>query len=138
MKTIDNKLSFSAAGFLALIATSLPVRADPPPAVDKPAVALSGGAATATTDASTNLPPRVEEALKKRQQDMLAMHELMHRIRDAKDPQEKARLMEQHLQLLRDDWQRLRLHRGPHPRPRRGEPGAGEADGEGPAPSDAP
>ena len=87
------------------------------------------------------LPERAEQMLRKRQEEMIEMHDLMHRIRDAKDPKEKARLMDQHLQMLRDSWQEMRAQRRHRPPPgarRGGQRPGGDGDGDMPAPGDAP
>ena len=52
-----------------------------------------------------------EALLRKRQQEMLDMHDLMHRIRDAKDKNERARLMDEHLMMLKRSWQEMRDQR---------------------------
>jgi hypothetical protein len=125
MKTMDKKLILTAAGCLALAVASPRVFAERPPTSVKGGGTPGGGG----TDAEFS--DRAEEMLKKRQQDMIAMHDLMHRIRDAKDPQEKARLMEQHLQMLRDNWQEMRAHRRPRAALRRGGKSPDEAEAAG-------
>jgi len=52
-----------------------------------------------------------EALLRKRQQEMLDMHDLMHRIRDAKDKNERARLMDEHRMMLKRSWQEMRDQR---------------------------
>ena len=139
MQMIANRLTL-VVGLLGLTGGAVALAAEATFATDKDAVAPPGsGAAASGPDAA--VPGRTEEMLKKRQQDMLELHELMHRIRDAKEPQEKSRLMDQHLQLLRDSRQGMRAHRGPEQRSgmRRGRQGgpveAGPKDsGSGEAP----
>lgn len=111
---MDKKLILTAAGCLVLAGAS------PQTYAERSATSAKGATSRGSSGADADVSDRAEEMLRKRQQDMIAMHDLMHRIRDAKDPQEKARLMEQHLQMLRDNWQEMRAHRRPRAALRRG------------------
>lgn len=43
----------------------------------------------------------------KMQENMLRMHEQMHKIMDAKNPQERERLMQEHLKMMQDNMQMM-------------------------------
>jgi len=135
MMTMKHTLGFGTVALIVLATASMPVSAERPPAAGKSAglPARSGPEDSARSE-------RAEEMLKQRQRDMLELHDLMHRIRDAKDPQEKSRLTEQHLQMLRDNWEEMRAHRRSHQRPptRRGGQGAAEPGSDGLPPGDGP
>jgi hypothetical protein len=94
----------------AILIGSAPMAAQPPATVGKGAMAPDDSA-TAEGGREDAASGRADQMLKKRQQDMLELHGLMHRIRDAKDPKEKSRLMDQHLQMLRDSWQEMKSQR---------------------------
>jgi hypothetical protein len=122
---MDKKLILTAAGCLALAGASPEIYAE------RSAASAKGATSRGSSGAEADISDRAEEMLKKRQQDMIAMHDLMHRIREAKDPQEKSRLMEQHLQMLRDNWEEMRAHRRPRAALRRGGKSPDESDTDG-------
>lgn len=45
--------------------------------------------------------------MEKMQENMLRMHELMHKIMDAKDPQERERLMQEHATMMQDNMRMM-------------------------------
>ena len=55
-----------------------------------------------------------QEQMKKMQENMLRMHEQMHKIMDAKSPQEREQLMQAHAKMMQDGMQMMKSMKGGH------------------------
>jgi hypothetical protein len=140
MKTLIAKRVLIAA-FLGACTVRVAIAVEPGASTGH-AKAASDDAASDMTGADVSGSGRADQMLRQRQKEMLEMHELMHRIRDAKDPKEKARLMDEHLQMLRDSWEEMKAQRRQRPRSRpmmpRRDKGANDAGQDDTGPTDEP
>lgn len=56
-----------------------------------------------------------QEQIKKMQENMLRMHEQMHKIMDAKSPQEREQLLQAHAKMMQDGMQMMKSMKSGHP-----------------------
>ncbi len=64
-------------------------------------------AAKDTKPATTMTDKDKQMQMDKMQENMLRMHAQMHKIMDAKDPQERERLMQEHANMMRDNMRMM-------------------------------
>lgn len=83
----------------------------------KPATAMDGGSAgnAGSSSRPTTMTDKDKQMqMTKMQANMLKMHEQMHKIMDAKNPQEREQLMQAHAKMMEEDMQIMKNMKGGH------------------------